>query len=198
MSRHFQNHRTVRTTRGGRHVPLQHLYESGSPIFTHVYCQRFFATSAQSSYFEVTPGPSGNDVVSHPVLRENVRRAALSREAVLHELIDAELASSRTALEAGLDSCPGVTVATEVDPWLDATRWRQLFKGVPLLKAARLGHMPAPALEPDLCVLAESVDRLVDQAHAVFVLIGLASLISFASTALSVTTQAERARRHSW
>jgi hypothetical protein len=92
--------------------------------------------------------------------------AALSREAVLHELIDAELASSRTALEAGLDSCPGVTVATEVDPWLDATRWRQLFKGVPLLKAVRLGHMPAPTLERDLCVLAESVDRLVDQAHA--------------------------------
>jgi hypothetical protein len=56
MSRHFQNHRIVRTTRGARHVPLQHLYENGSPIFTHVYCQRFFATGAQSSYFEVTPG----------------------------------------------------------------------------------------------------------------------------------------------
>jgi hypothetical protein len=47
-------------------------------------------------------------VISHPILRENIRKAALSREAVLHELIDAELASSRTALEAGLDSCQGV------------------------------------------------------------------------------------------
>jgi hypothetical protein len=72
MSRHFQNHRATRTTGGGCHVPLQHLYENGSPIFTHVYCQRFFATGAQSSYFEITPGPGGNDVISHPILRRRV------------------------------------------------------------------------------------------------------------------------------
>jgi hypothetical protein len=34
MSGHFQIHRAVRTTRGGRHVSSQHLYENGSPIFT--------------------------------------------------------------------------------------------------------------------------------------------------------------------
>jgi hypothetical protein len=99
-------------------------------------------SGVQSSYFEVTPGPSGNDVICHPVLRENVRRAALSREAVLHELIDAELASSRMALEAGLDSCPGVTDATEVDPWLDATRWRQLFRGFPLVLSDEIRDVP--------------------------------------------------------
>jgi hypothetical protein len=27
MSRHFQNHIVVRITRGGRHVPFQHMYE---------------------------------------------------------------------------------------------------------------------------------------------------------------------------
>lgn len=40
MSQHFQKHRAVRTTRGGRHVPLQHLYENGSLIYTHIHCQR--------------------------------------------------------------------------------------------------------------------------------------------------------------
>jgi hypothetical protein len=85
---------------------------------------------------------------------------------VLHKLINTELDSSQRALEAGLGDCQGATVATEVNLWLDATRWQQLFKGVSLLKAARLGHMPASASEPDLCVLAESVDRLVDQAYA--------------------------------
>ncbi|PVH91236.1 hypothetical protein DM02DRAFT_664211 [Periconia macrospinosa] len=135
-------------------------------IFTHVYCQRFFATGAQSSYFEVTPGPSGNAAVDPPALQGNAPKAALSREALLHELINMELESSRRALEAGLADCQGAPVATEVDPWLDATRWQQLFKGAPLLNVARLGHMTAPASEPDLCVLTESVDRLVDQAHA--------------------------------
>jgi hypothetical protein len=166
MSRHFQIHRTVRNTRGGRHIPLQHLYENGNPIFTHVHCQRFFATGPQSSYFEVTPEPNEHAAVDHPVVQENRRRAALPREVLLRELINTELDSSQRALEADLGDCQGTTIATEVDPWLDATRWQQLFANVPLLKAAPLGHMPAPNLEPDLCVLAESVDRLVDQAHA--------------------------------
>jgi hypothetical protein len=82
MSRHFQAHRTVRNTRGGCHVPLQHLYENGIPIFTHIYCQRFFATGPQSSYFEVTPKPSGNAAVDHLVVQKNTQRAALLREAL--------------------------------------------------------------------------------------------------------------------
>lgn len=166
MSKHFQEHRAVRTTRGGRHVPLQHLYENGNLIYTHVHCQRFFAAGAHSSYFEVAPASSEDAAVDHPILKEKARRAALSREALLHELIESELSSSQMALEAESDVCQGTLVATEADPWLDATRWRQLFKGVPLLKAACLGHMPVSAIEPDLYILTESIDRLVEQAYA--------------------------------
>jgi hypothetical protein len=166
MSKHFQKHRAVRTTRGGRHVPLQHLYENGSLIYTHVYCQRFFATGPQSSYFEVAPKSSESAAVDQPIGQKKAWSEALSREALLHELINAELDSSQRALEANSGVFQGALVATEADPWLDATRWRQLFKGVPLLKAAVLGHMPDLAIEPDLYILTESVDRLVEQAHA--------------------------------
>jgi hypothetical protein len=57
-------------------------------------------------------------------------------------------------------------VATEANLWLDATQWRQLFKGVPLLKAAVLSHIPDLAIEPHLYILTKSVDYLVKQAHA--------------------------------
>jgi hypothetical protein len=53
MSRHFQNHCTVRTTRDGCHVPLQQLSVNGSPIFTRLCCQSFFAIGAQLSYFDM-------------------------------------------------------------------------------------------------------------------------------------------------
>jgi hypothetical protein len=59
MSKHFQKHRAVRTTRGGRHVPLQHLYENGSLIYTHVYCQRFFLLdwcALHGIFFLLVPG----------------------------------------------------------------------------------------------------------------------------------------------
>jgi hypothetical protein len=121
MSGHFQARRAVRTTRGGRHAPFRHLHGNGSPIFTHIYCQRFFATEPQSSYSEVTLSLRKTPAVSHPVLRENARRAAFSGEAVLHKLIDTELNSSHRALEAGSGDCQGATAAIEVDPWLDAT-----------------------------------------------------------------------------
>jgi hypothetical protein len=71
MSKHFQKYRAVRTTRGGRHVPLQHLYENGSLIYTHVYCQRFFATGSQSSYVEVAPKSIESAAVSIPLAEES-------------------------------------------------------------------------------------------------------------------------------
>jgi hypothetical protein len=89
-----------------------------------------------------------------------------SKEAPLHELVNTELESSRVALGAGIDVCQSPLVVTEADPWLEATRWRQLFHRIPLLRAATLDHMPIVTTEPELCVLAESVDRLVDQAYA--------------------------------
>lgn len=166
MSRHFQEHRAVRTTRGGRHVPSQHLYENGNLIYTHVYCQRFFRTGTCSSYFEVAIALGEDAAIKNPFLKEKAQRATLSREALLHELIETKLGSSQKALEAKSDISQNTFVATEADPWLDAMRWRQLFKGVPLLKAACLSHMPDSATEPDLCILTESIDRLVEQAYA--------------------------------
>jgi hypothetical protein len=85
-------------------------------------------------------------------VQENTRRAALPREVLLRELINTELDSSQKAPEAGLGDCQGTTIATEVNSWLDATRWQQLFANVPLLKAALLNHMTAPNSEPNLCI----------------------------------------------
>jgi hypothetical protein len=183
----------------GRHIPSQHLYENGDLIYTHVYCQRFFRTGTCSSYFEVAIASGENAAVKNPFLKEKAQRATLSREALLHELIETKLGSSQKALEAKSDISQSTFVATEADPWLDATRWRQLFKGVPLLKAACLSHMPDSATEPDLCILTESIDRLVEQAYAAMcVTTGLAFSINSVSTALSITTRLELARGHSW
>jgi hypothetical protein len=171
MSTHFQQHRAIRRTRGGDqrtpHTRSAHLHEDGMLIFTRVGCQRFFATHRQSSYFPVAYSPDQDATVNHAVVtQEDARKAALSREALLHELVNTELESSRVALEAGIDICQSPLVVTEADPWLEATRWRQLFHRIPLLRAATLGHMPIVTTEPELCILDESVDRLVDQAYA--------------------------------
>jgi hypothetical protein len=95
----------VQNTRGSRHIPLQHLYENSNPIFTHIHCQRFFATRPQSSYFEVTPELNKHAAVNYLVVQENRRRAALPREVLLRKLINTELDSSQRALEADLGDC---------------------------------------------------------------------------------------------
>ena len=168
MSKHFQLHRAVRTTRGGRHIPNQHIFDCGEPIYTEVYCQRFFATGPQCSYFEVASPPKDDEVSAGQRKEGKEQRQSgkvLSKEALLHDLVNAELEDNQRLLEAKQDICQAGTIATEVDPWLDSTRWRQLFNGVPLLEAAQLGYMPTTIRESDLHVLTESVDRLVEQAY---------------------------------
>jgi hypothetical protein len=69
MSTHFQQHCAIRRTRGGDqrspHTRSAHLHEDGMPILTRVWCQCFFATHRQSSYFPVAYSPDQDATVNH-------------------------------------------------------------------------------------------------------------------------------------
>lgn len=166
MSAHFQEHRAVRKKRGGRHDAIQDFVEDGIPISTAVYRQRFFSRGLQCWLFQVTPQQDAEPRAGLLAEREETRRLALSREALLHELVSTELDDNRKMLDASAEVCRPIATDTEVDPWMEHTEWRQVFNGILLLKAARLAHMPNPSTEPHLQVLTESLDRLVEAAYA--------------------------------
>ena len=116
--------------------------------------------------FQVTPQQEAKPIAGLLAEQEEARRVALSREALLHELVSTELDSSRRTLDASADIFKPTAAEIEVDPWREHTGWRQIFSGIPLLKAARLAYMPNPSIEPHLQVLTEGLDRLVEAAHA--------------------------------
>jgi hypothetical protein len=70
MSQNFQEHRAVRTTRGRRYVPLQHLYENRNLFYTDVYFQRFFTTDSGLLYFKVAVASSKDAAVKNPFSKE--------------------------------------------------------------------------------------------------------------------------------
>lgn len=156
----------MRKKRGGRHDATQDFMEDGIPISTAVYCQQFFSRGLQCSFFQVTPQQGAEPTAGLLAEREEARRLALPREALLHKLVSTELDDNRRTLDTSADVCKPIAAEIEVDPWMEHTGWRQIFSGIPLLKAARLAHMPNPSIEPHLQVLTESLDRLVEAAYA--------------------------------
>ena len=156
----------MRKKRGGRHDATQDFMEDGIPISTAIYCQQFFSRGLQCSFFQVTPQQEAEPTAGLLAEREEAGRVALSREALLHELVSTELDSNRKMLDASADVYKPIAADTEVDPWMEHTGYQQIFSGIPLLKAARLAHMPNPSIEPHLKVLTESLDRLVKAANA--------------------------------
>jgi hypothetical protein len=133
--------------------------EDEGPMFHEVFCQRFFVSCAQSSFFAVyVPSQAQELVKSRPT--QPSRNIEL-----LKALIDEQLDLNNLEREVNAKTYSSQTTKTEVSPWLEMTRWPRYFDGLNMEEVAPLAYGPNPITEPSLVILSESVDRIIEQAH---------------------------------
>jgi hypothetical protein len=119
------------------------------PMFTEVFCQRFFAAGAQSSFFTVNVLDQVQDLV----------KARLRGHAdVFRALIDAQLTAGNDEQDARAQIYNSQVSKTEVSPWLKMTRWPRYFYGLNMADVAPLAYAVNLITEPALVLLGESFD----------------------------------------
>ncbi|PSN58805.1 hypothetical protein BS50DRAFT_509763, partial [Corynespora cassiicola Philippines] len=157
LQQHFNSHRLLPRKRGRPGKVADIPAEDEGPMFSEVFCQRFFVSGAQSSFFSVHLPSS---VEKQATARPERRNADLLR-ALVAEQLDVET-REREAKEHTYSS---QTSRTEVSPWLEMTRWPRYFNGLNMAEVAPLAYKANPITEPYLTALSESFDRIIEQAH---------------------------------
>ncbi|KAJ9666405.1 hypothetical protein H2201_003593 [Coniosporium apollinis] len=117
-------------------------------MWEEVDCQRFFTTGSQSSFFRVTVPLAAVAAEQEAASRKGLGPCQRKSE-LLRALVDSELDKSAGKLKESAKVYLNQATETEVSPWLEMTRWPRYFDGLDLTK-----------------LIAESVDRVVEQAHA--------------------------------
>ncbi|KAI1663260.1 DUF3505 domain containing protein [Pyrenophora tritici-repentis] len=156
MGRHFNVHRLV-PRKPGRQAKIAGIpAQDSGPMFTKVYCQRFFAAGAQSSFFTVNVPDKVQELVkSRPRGHADVFRA----------LIDEQLTAGNDEQDARAQIYNSQVSKTEVSPWLEMTRWPRYFHGLNMADVAPLAYAANPITEPSLVLFGESFDRIIERAH---------------------------------
>jgi len=157
LQKHFNKHRLLPRKRG-RPGKVASMPEDEGPMFHEVFCQRFFASCAQSSFFAVHVPSQVQELVKS-------RLAQPSQNKLLKALIDEQLDLNNLEREVNAKTYSSQTTKTEVSPWLEMTRWPRFFDGLNLEEVAPLAYGPNARTEPLLVILSESVDRVIEQAH---------------------------------
>jgi hypothetical protein len=125
-------------------------------MFSEVFCQRFFAYGAQSSFFTVNVPDQVQDLVkTRPRGHADVYRA----------LINEQLTAGNHEQNARAQIYNSQVSKTEVSPWLEMTRWPRYFHSLNIADVAPLAYAANPITEPTLVLLGESFDRLIERAH---------------------------------
>jgi hypothetical protein len=156
MGKHFNIHRLVPRKRGGQAKIAGIPTKDNGPMFTKVFCQRFFVTGLQSSFFTVTVLDQAQGLV------ETTPRGQAN---VFQALVDEQLAAGTQEQDARAQIYSSHISKTEISPWLEMTRWPRYFHGLNLAEVAPLAYAANPITEPALVVLSESFDRLIERAH---------------------------------
>ncbi|KAF2008314.1 hypothetical protein BU24DRAFT_360180, partial [Aaosphaeria arxii CBS 175.79] len=156
MGKHFNQHRLL-PRKPGRQSKIADIPEADKgPMFTDVYCQRFFTSGPQSSFFAVHVPTVVQELKGQPQLR----KADLLR-AIINEQLDASNGKQQVTAQTYTSQ----TTKTEVSPWLELTRWPRFFDGLDMTEVAPLAYLPNPRTEPGLAALGESFDRIIEQAY---------------------------------
>jgi hypothetical protein len=156
MGTHFNVHRLL-PRKPGRQAKIAGIPAIDSePMFAEVFCQRFFASGAQSSFFTVNVPDQVQDVVkTRPRGHADVFRA----------LINEQLTAGNNEQDARAQIYNSQVSKTEVLLWLEMTRWPRYFHGLNMADVAPLAYAANPVTEPALVLLGESFDRLIELAH---------------------------------
>ncbi|KAH8696802.1 hypothetical protein GQ44DRAFT_558336, partial [Phaeosphaeriaceae sp. PMI808] len=158
METHFNKHRIL-PRKKGRPGKVVCAPDDEGPMYSEVFCQRFFAQGRQSSFFEVfIPSIALELVKSRPTQPSQNNQ-------LLKALIDEQLNHNALEREIEAKTYSGQTTKTEVSPWLEMTRWPRYFDGLNMGEVAPLAYRPNPVTEPALVILSESIDRVIEQAH---------------------------------
>jgi hypothetical protein len=153
---HFNIHRLV-PRKPGRQAKMAGIpAQDSGPMFTEVYCQRFFASGAQSSFFTVNVPDQ---------VRELVKNRPKGHADVFRALIDEQLTAGNEEQDARAQVYNSQVSKTEISPWLEMTRWPRYFHGLNMADVAPLAYAANPITEPALVLLGESFDRLIELAH---------------------------------
>ena len=171
MVTHCNTHRIVKRLPGGQ--PRHQVRLDEGPEFHEVYCQRFFTTFHQSSFFTVTirqpsEGRDGNRVVVIAGQQQQQRQQRQQQKEpvqLLTELVQKELQKSYDQHRLSMEVYQDQATKTEISPWLEMTRWPRYFHGLKLDNVAPLAYAAHPATEPSLLLLTESIDRVTEQAY---------------------------------
>jgi hypothetical protein len=156
MGTHFNVHRLVLQKLGRQAKTAGLLAIDSEPMFTEVFCQRFFAAGAQSSFFTVNVLDQVQDLVkARPRGHADVFRA----------LIDAQLTAGNDEQDAQAQIYTSQVSKTEVSLWLKITRWPRYFHGLNMANVAPLAYAANPITKPALVLVGESFDQLIELAH---------------------------------
>lgn len=156
MKRHFGKHRLLARRKGRPGKSASIPEEDRGPMFKEVYCQRFFISCHQSSFFVVHVPPKLQNLMAKPQTRKvDLLRAIINEQlhaGILEQQVIAQTYSSPVA-------------KTEVSPWLEITKWPRYFDGLDMTKVAPLAYGPNPVTEAALVIMGESSDRIIEQAY---------------------------------
>jgi hypothetical protein len=156
IGRHFNVHRLV-PRKPGRQAKIAGTPAADSePMFSEVYCQRFFVSGAQSCFFTVNVPDQ---------VQELVKNRLRGHADVFRALITEQLTAGNHEQDARAQIYSSYVSKTEVSPWLEMTRWPRYFHGLHMADVAPLAYAANPITEPALVLLGESFDRLIKHAH---------------------------------
>lgn len=156
MEQHFNQHRVLPRRKGRPRKMPDIPKEDQGPMFTEVYCQRFFAACHQSSFFVVHVPSEVGDLKAKPhTCKTDLLKAVLKEQLHACELEQKAIAQTYSSSVA----------KTEVSPWLEMTRWPRYFNGLDMTKVAPLAYMPNPLTEAALVILGDGFDRIIEQAY---------------------------------
>jgi hypothetical protein len=131
MGKHFNSHDLVSQKPGQPAKIVGILAKEREPMFSKVFCQRFFVTGAQSSFFTVNVSTQVQKLVkSRPRGYANVFRA----------LINEQLTAGNEEQDTRAQIYNSQVSKTEVLPWLEMTRWPRYFHGLNMADVAPLAY----------------------------------------------------------
>ena len=150
--------RVVGTRGGSRTKAAQEaLAQRLANAWKSVNCQRFFATGQNAGYVVVsTQQPEESQESQRLEPDPNAFATAILRDLAVLE----EAQHERSEVICGTSS------TKEVSPWLHLTRWSSYLCGQHMPSVAALLAQPNRDSEPILMALCDSLERIVNEAHA--------------------------------
>lgn len=154
-------HADLRRSRG-QHTLAQRQENQVHPRWEATFCQRFFVSGPQSSYFCISPPAPSESLPTSERFNPN---SSLAAEDSIRAQIEDQLEQHIKETKEWHHTIPDTATAAEVSPWLEMTRWPKYLGGHDFAQLALLADRPDPIREPILQELTRSLGRVIEAGH---------------------------------